>query len=539
MPPPTTCPSCGSSEIETDDFNGHSQVVCTRCGQICEQGNFYNEDGSVPTEGADNYCPPSGPLTKIFGAKIKTHLKACNVDCNTQQLSASGIKWLNDTKKICSVQGLPTSMTEEVATLFEAAIKLPKLKHKKTVKKQALGGACLYIVCKQNSWPILLKNIACAFQCPPMQVCEMYKLLIAEFNLEVPAIQDIEVFVPSVLNRYGIKDQDIHKKSTEICVLAAETWVTCGRNFEPVILAASYLACRKKKQTVSSFARVIKGNLPQKTFKRVQELTEVILKLAKEIPWVLPKHLKQDNIQFLIDDILTNKKTLMAKFKPQDDDEGVDGTENCFMPPSHKRQKVDGATTPNKFLVDNSPLHDLATSETLCELDIPESEIHEYIRNPEEVVEHEKLMKELEESDYHTDSEVGESENDDEMDKNESEKDDGEIHQNAAENVRDENVENLVTSEKSVSGNDGNSQPFEADEETDTTTEQEVEVTDEDASKERNPPKRKAPLVPNNIELHSKRPVRRIPNRNGHVKISQHNITRLRRNREQRQANVS
>ena len=204
------------------------------------------------------------------------------------------------------------------------------------------------------------------------------------------------------------------------------------------------------------------------------------------------------------------------------------------------------ATTPSKLPCDNSPLHDLANSETLCELDIPESEIHEYIRDPEEVVEHEKLMKELEESDEETDSEVGESEkDDDEMDKNESDKDDTEIHKDAAENVFGENSDNLVTGEKSLSENYDFSQPSEADEGTEATTEQESEVTDEDASKEktrllsvRNPPKRKAPLVPN-TELLSKRPLRRISNRNGHMKISQQKITRLRRNREQRQANAS
>ncbi|XP_072027049.1 transcription factor IIIB 50 kDa subunit-like [Amphiura filiformis] len=406
--PPTSCSSCGSSEIETVDFNGHSQVVCTSCGQVFEQGSFYeNED---PTEGTFNYCPPSGPITAVHGSKIRTHLRAGNIDKNSQNLSITALNWVKYTERRARVLGLSSSLTKQATELFENAFNHPTFHRRTIIRKQALIGACLFVICRQNKWSILITNVASCVESTVSDVNAMFTLLVKEFNLEVPILMDMDQLVPSILNIHGIFDKAVHAKTISICSIATDTWLACGRHHEPVILVAAYLAQKSlgnAKLLFSEFLRGLKSR-PSVIRLRLHELTNVILTLAKKIPWISKKHLNAKSVHFILDDVLENQKMLIAKCCEDDNGEQDSSSVNCLIPPSHKEAKVNAtADNSDDNVSENSALHDLASSETLCELDIPESELHRYIRSPEEVAEIEKIKVELE-----SEEEAGENDED-------------------------------------------------------------------------------------------------------------------------------
>ena len=435
----TECPSCGSSDIITDDCGGHSQVVCTQCGQVIDQGSFQNEDDTFqPCQ--TSFCPTSGPNSGIHSAAWKSHLKPGGADSDGGGISKNKREASSEAHKLCKVQGLSNNMTKEVVVLFERAYSLPQFLHRPMPLKRALSGACFYIVCRLHSWPILSRTVASAFQTSLSNIFKIFQILLKEFDIDVP-FRDMESLITSVLLTYAITDKEIKQKTVRLCELAKDTWISCGRNNEPLIMAAAFISwCSLGHgKHFAQFRKVCRGNVPYSSTRiRVKELREVIMTLAKQIPWISAKKCTANNVPFILDDVLNNKKMLMSKVAKSvpESDLNVDHAngdafitarfENKRKRPS-SRDTGDDDERDGKVMRVLDPEHDLNAVE-LTECDLPNSEMNEYVRTAEEVKERENMLKmigedEKEEEDVVVEEEEGVEEEeveDEEIDEDET-----------------------------------------------------------------------------------------------------------------------
>ncbi|CAH1248214.1 BRF2 [Branchiostoma lanceolatum] len=388
------CTQCGSQNIQTDPHFCMEQRICTDCGFVLEEGSFQNDPSRV-------YAPHAAQLT--LPLKYRQHNNFHDHVSKARRDGATRVE------EICAMLRVTSdTMVEEAKTLYGRAYDLTALKKTKREKKRVLPGCCVYIVCRQHDWPITLSDMWELLQCIDSVFYSVYKVVLTELNIVI-TVPDIETVVPSVIKKcdltFDLDDEQI-KTVTKIVYLAKNTWISCGRRYDPIIIAAVFLVWKtadygKRKTTnITSFCRQNKSGrqVVDMVRSRVHELEDVLLKLASEIPWVQTAQINKKNIVCYISDILKYEKTLLdGKYVFTDDDSDHDGEDDerelqdKFLPPSMQNPKAtsDIRDTDRTSSDVSVPV---SYSTELGENDIPDSEMHKYIKTTKEVMLAEEVM---------------------------------------------------------------------------------------------------------------------------------------------------
>ncbi|XP_077992132.1 transcription factor IIIB 50 kDa subunit-like [Glandiceps talaboti] len=394
---PTKCPQCGEAAVELDSHYTQEQKVCTNCGAVisedeCYQaepdatGTFFFNDGSVP----------SSVLQKKYRDFDRKVLS------KGRKEGIRNIKILGVSLKITKV------MRCEALTLYERAYDSSTFKMLSLEKKYVLAGCCIYAVCRQAGWPITFKQMEDIMSCPKDVICSILKLLVEEFNIEISSLR-VEDIVETTLKDYGITDSAIVEKTISVVQLAKETWITCGRQPQPVILAAAYLVWKssfessKKGVNYTVFCRTFKLRVDASARRRISEMEEVLLRLANELPWVLADNLDKHNVLHHLEDILKYEAMLTssAKILPvsvSDEDNDNEHGSEISPPPSDtspppapllftpciKKTKKESKDT-EVSIYDEHPVQLVSNSPELTEDDVADAELFKYLKTPEEV----------------------------------------------------------------------------------------------------------------------------------------------------------
>ncbi|XP_078585225.1 transcription factor IIIB 50 kDa subunit-like [Branchiostoma floridae x Branchiostoma japonicum] len=391
----SVCTQCGSNNIQLDPHFCLEQQICTDCGFVLEEGSFQND----PTRAFQSQQSQIAlPLKYRQHNNFREHVSKARRDgaLRVEEISAM----LRVTSDV---------MVEEAKTLFTQAFNLKVLNKAKREKKRVLPGCVVYIVCRQHNWPILLSDMWDLLQCRDSVFYSVYKVILAELNITI-TVPEIETVVPSVIQKCGftfdLSDEQM-KAVTQIVCLAKNTWITCGRRYDPIIIAAVFLVwkaedyAKRKKTSIPKFCRQIKFGaqvLPM-VRSRVQEFEGLFLKLVSEIPWVETGQIDKKNIVCYLSDILRYEKTLLAgKYGDSDlesDDEEGELQEKILPPSMTNRKPKSDVRDTDSMTSDISVAVSYSTE--LDENDIPDSELHKYIRSTKEVMMVEDAQKSAQE----------------------------------------------------------------------------------------------------------------------------------------------
>ncbi|XP_022091682.1 transcription factor IIIB 50 kDa subunit-like [Acanthaster planci] len=427
------CRQCGSSSIIDDDHGGQIHRVCSDCGEVINSTTCFEQEKDYWNNVTS--CNQAGSL---HGSNLG---RWRNIRQGDPSAPSRNLKpWMSYLKEVCSMMGLSAEMEKGVVDIFSQACK-GILKCKQRLKKQALCGAAVFTVCRQNDWPVVLSDVSTVVQCSVSDLFAMKKLLTSEFNIQTPNA-DIEDLIESVLKRYGFDDQTFVEKSVKVVSLAKDAWITCGRSHDAVIIAAAFLVWksseegRGKGKQMATFCQQLPLKPPCQTAQRAREIRSILITLVKKIPWLKSKKITPEMATQYLDDVLKNKKYLISRVElPQEEDssdvaestrteetvkDGLADPSNtrtkafssptCMLPPfltqvrkrklppedSEENMGKHSKEQPVALSVDKSLDQGMINlDEELSERDIPESEMHLYVRSELEVAKLQSLQQAL------------------------------------------------------------------------------------------------------------------------------------------------
>lgn len=182
--------------------------------------------------------------------------------------------------------------------------------------KLCMATAAVYIVLRQNDWPISLSGIVDMGQCSVKGFNRFYKELLNKFNISIQTTP-IEELVPEFVNRLDL-DKDVGLRLQQLIPLCKDMWISSGRHHEPVLFAASYIAHEslhvKKKMTFLKFCK--KYKIPSGAVghrgKLVTEIKSTLILLTSGIPWLKHATVNDKTVVHHLQDILDYQKTLMS-----------------------------------------------------------------------------------------------------------------------------------------------------------------------------------------------------------------------------------
>ena len=236
----SACSSCNSVNLINEDHGGQTHKVCTDCGEVVDSVTSFEQD--IDYWNNVTFCNASGSLQGSNFGKCRNIAKT---DPNAAPRML--IPWLKYVREICNIMKLTTEMQRGVTDLFTQAFNHPSFRYKQRIMKQGLCGAVLFIICRQHDWPVILSDISAVVQSPKKAIYAMTQMMTRELNVKTIPVTDIEDIVMSVLKKYGFQDDMFVDKTIKLVSLAKDTWITCGRSQDAVIVAAAYLVWKSSE----------------------------------------------------------------------------------------------------------------------------------------------------------------------------------------------------------------------------------------------------------------------------------------------------
>ncbi|XP_033633271.1 transcription factor IIIB 50 kDa subunit-like [Asterias rubens] len=416
---PQACPSCKSTNLTEDDHGGETHHVCKDCGEVIKSTASFEQDMNYWS--SVTFCNAAGSLQGTDFGRCRNSAK---VDPNGAPRKL--IPWLKYVREVCGMMKLTSEMQKGATELFTQAFNHPNFRYKQRVKKQGLCGAVIFVLCRRQDWPVLLPDISDVVQCPKSAVFNMLELLNRDFNINIKPQSNCEDVVTSVLKKYRLSDDTFREKTIKLVGLAKDAWITCGRSYDAIILGAAYLVWKasegKGKGSLSQveFKKRFKiAKPPAQMTKRVGEIRQVLNQLYLKLPWVKSSgKVRTDTALWHLDDILSHKRFLISRVGAPTEDEDADEVEtdetqneqtitnpcgdatvNSSNPPSSRGILPPACSMKRKAKTRDTgmePARKIPTlvpwnpemeglDEELTEKDIPESEMHLYVRSQEEI----------------------------------------------------------------------------------------------------------------------------------------------------------
>ncbi|NXB04671.1 BRF2 factor, partial [Cnemophilus loriae] len=344
-----------------------------------------------------------------------------------EQLSRCLQRGIRRVQDLCKVLQLPAVFEETAVSYFQRALQLPAFHLASLEKKELLGGCCVFVTCRQHSWPLTMGTVCSLLYAKQDLFASVYLSLQKELGLSVPALSLADL-VTTHLNSFRLcqpaanvpapflEDKEkLLARTVGIVELASEAWLVTGRHPVPIVTAAAFLAWQSLQPgprlscPLARFCRLAGVDLPPPAHLRLKELLEILLAMASQLSWLRGFNLDKKTVVKHIGDLLQHRVFLLKNaFSQQDGEEQQDtapgqgspgqgspssppvaqdkgcpsagkgqrgGTLRPLLPPCliHPRKRLRPAapSAPEPAPTGDEPISD--------------SEIEQYLRSPEEI----------------------------------------------------------------------------------------------------------------------------------------------------------
>ncbi|XP_045852883.1 transcription factor IIIB 50 kDa subunit [Meles meles] len=310
MPGGGRCPDCGSTELVEDSHYSQSQLVCSDCGCVVNEGvltTTFSDEGNLREV---TYSRSTG---------------------ENEQVSRSQQRGLRRVRDLCRVLQLPSTFEDTAVAYYQQAYRHPGIRTARLQKKEVLVGCCVLITCRQHNWPLTMGTI-CALLYADLDVFSgTYMQIVKLLGLDVPSLcladlvktycSSFKLFQasPSVPAKYVEDKEKMLSRTLQLVELADETWLVTGRHPLPVITAATFLAWQslqpseRLRCSLARFCKLANVDLPCPASSRLQELLAVLLRMAEQLAWLQVLRLDKRSVVKHIGDLLQHRHTLVRK----------------------------------------------------------------------------------------------------------------------------------------------------------------------------------------------------------------------------------
>jgi len=313
------CPFCNERTLSWEDFGNFQgdcagSRVCTSCGGVVDENNLTADEGICNSEqaGASSYCQATAKERQQY-----------NIRCGAPSVSKGRRQGLDLTKRIALYMGCRHSMTAEAVELFERLMEHPHFRSRRIVAKLAMAACCVYIICRQHNWPVMLSDV-CGIVGKSIYAIDSWKKRIMATFPDLAYIRAPDMFelLSARCEKAGISNE-VQQTAVAIIKLSRDLWITEGRKQDNIVIPALFIAwqseepiCRLKVK-LRNFCRDHQLPVGCRATNCLGNMQQTLCRLADKIPWVTSNSVSDTNIAFHVKDIVNYRSTLIAEARSE------------------------------------------------------------------------------------------------------------------------------------------------------------------------------------------------------------------------------
>jgi len=258
------CPNCGSEEFESDSATG--ETFCRECGTVVDEDK-------VDTSGPRTFSAEDRKDKERSGSKITftRHDKGISTEIGSGSMRnvspnkrgqyyrlrkwhsrSSGSKSRNlktalgQISDLVNQLGLPNSVEEEAARLYDKAIDEEVVKGRKIEK---IAASTVFIVARNQRVPRTLKEFSKASGITERELGKNYRYIAKEMDLDVEPVR-AEDFVSRYCSKLGVSG-GVQAEARKIILNARDAGLTSGRSPDGIAAAAIYMAAKNNDEKLT------------------------------------------------------------------------------------------------------------------------------------------------------------------------------------------------------------------------------------------------------------------------------------------------
>lgn len=300
-----TCPDCGSDKFYKDPKR--AERVCAKCGLVLEESmiDLTQDWRAFDSDQKEKRARTGAPLThkrhdkglsteigkgatELFRVPAKKRSQFFRIRKWQKRLLTSKDRNLSfalgELQRLVSYLGLPKTLHEEVAKLYERALEKGLVRGRSI---ESIIAALVYSLCREYGTPRTLTEISQASGIEKRELGRTYRYISRKLNMRIlPAKPD--AYIPRFASMLGLSDK-IQVKASEILKKAKKKDVISGKGPCGCAAASIYIASvlegeRKTQREVADVVGVTEVTIRNR-YKEIAEalgIEEEVERKAKE-----------------------------------------------------------------------------------------------------------------------------------------------------------------------------------------------------------------------------------------------------------------
>jgi len=299
------CPECGSDKFYKDPKRG--ELVCAKCGLVIEEGmtDLTQDWRAFDSEQKEKRARTGAPLThrrhdkglsteigkgptELFKVPAKKRSQFFRIRKWQKRLLTSKDRNLSfalgELQRLVSYLGLPRTLHEEVAKLYEKALEKGLVRGRSI---ESIIAALVYSLCREYGTPRTLTEISQASGIEKRELGRTYRYISRKLNMRILPAKAFS-YIPRFASMLGLSDK-IQVRATEILKKSKKKDVISGKGPCGCAAAAIYIASvlegeRKTQREVADVVGVTEVTIRNR-YKEMAEalgIDEEVEKKAKE-----------------------------------------------------------------------------------------------------------------------------------------------------------------------------------------------------------------------------------------------------------------
>ena len=278
------------------------EINCNRCGIVIEESSATLEFDERTFEGELSKSRTGGKLSNKFhdmglssvisisntdamGNKIKGDAqrqmkqlrKWDNRSKTTKSRDRSLIKALSFLNHLEDILALPVNVVEEASSIYRKLLDRNMVRGR---SMQAMVSACVFHVCKNNSIPLSIKEIANLSSLKQKDVAHHNTIICKELDLKANLF-DPRKNISKLTSKLHL-DENIANSAHNILTLAKKEGKTEGKNPMGLVASALYLACAVNDIQMTQRKICLAADITEATIRnRNKDLKKVVEKNSK------------------------------------------------------------------------------------------------------------------------------------------------------------------------------------------------------------------------------------------------------------------
>jgi len=313
------CPFCNERTLSWEDFGNFQgdcagSRVCISCGGVVDENNLTADEGirNSGQAGSDGYVQATAKERQQY-----------NVRCGAPSMSKGRRLGLDLTKRIARCMDCKPSMTAEAVELFERLVGHPNFRLRRIVAKLAVAACCVYIICRQHNWPVMLADV-CGMVGKSVHAVDSWKKRIMATFPDLAHVRAPDLFqLLSARCEKAVVSNEVQQTAVAIIKLSRDLWIAEGRKQDNIIIPALFIAwqgeepaCRIKVK-LRNFCRDRQLPAAYSTISCLGNMQQTLCRLAEKIPWLTASSVTDATVAVHVKDIINYRTTLIAEARSE------------------------------------------------------------------------------------------------------------------------------------------------------------------------------------------------------------------------------